>query len=201
MSLALYAADYTEDTNKEEIINRKRQLFKRRIGATNKNISKKPSSKATSTLNAIHSNLEEVESEEKELMNFKPIEHPESSGVEKTKTRSGQEFREINNQNEEGFEGIFAQETEEGDENVYASQYYNQYVPPQHLNFQPENGNGKPDETSELDKKLNYLIELIEQQRGERTDHVTEEILLYGLVGVFVIYVVDSFVKIGKYKR
>ena len=53
----------------------------------------------------------------------------------------------------------------------------------------------------DIDTKLNYLIELIEQQKGERTEHVTEEILLYGLVGVFCIYVVDSFITIGKYKR
>ena len=204
MSFALYAAEYKEDPDKEEFINRKRQSFKRRIGMTNKssNSSKKPSSKAMTTLNAIHSNLEEVDSEEKDLMNFKPIDPPESSGVEKTRTRSSNEFRENSQLQEEGFEKLFEEDdNEDKEENIYAKQYYEQYVPPPHLNFQPTENKLNVTESGDLDKKLNYLIELIEQQKGEKTDYVTEEILLYGLVGVFVIYVIDSFVTIGKYKR
>ena len=206
MSLALYAAEFNEDPDKDKLIEKKRQSFKRRIGMTNK-MNKKPSRKAALTLNAIHSNLEDVESEEKGLAEFNPIEPPESSGVEKTKERSSEEFRNKKHNNE-GFESMFEEngDEENGDEeNVYATQYYNQYIPPAHLNFQP--GNEKSNKEKEnivdkdLDEKLNYLIELIEQQKGEKTDNITEEILLYGLVGIFVIYVVDSFITIGKYKR
>ena len=201
MSIALFAAEYNEEPNKEEFINNKRKNFKRRIGMANKNNNKKPSSKAMNTLNAIHSNLEDVDSEEKELMNFKPMDPPESSGVEKTKSRSSTEFRDSDT---EGFEKMFTEsndETEPQEENGYATQYYNNYVPPTHLNYKPEEMAPNTAMTGDMDQKLNYLIELIEQQKGERTDNVTEEILLYGLVGVFVIYVVDSFVMIGKYKR
>lgn len=203
MSLALYAAEFNEDPDNEKIIEKKRHSFKRRIGMTNK-MNKKPSRKAAMTLSAIHSNLEDTTDGEKALANFNPIEPPESSGVEKTKERST--FR--NNKQEEGFESMFEEgneDTNENEENVYASQYYNQYIPPPHLNFQPQNEENNSLKTKigdkDLDEKLNYLIELIEQQKGEKTDNITEEILLYGLVGVFVIYVVDSFVTIGKYKR
>jgi hypothetical protein len=230
MSLALFAADYNEEPNKEGTINQKRRLFNRKIGMANRTGGKKPSSKALSTLNAIHSNLDEVESEETGLMNFKPIDPPESAGTEKTRTRSSGEFRDTES---EGFEALFTESPNEGgvsgeggsggdggdggdggsgglggdgvSDGGYSSQYHNQFVPPSHLNTPTQVNNIRPvtrgPGPDDLDQKLNYLIELIEQQRGEKTEHVTEEILLYGLVGVFVIYVVDSFVTIGKYRR
>jgi|TARA_Y100000389_G_C17450664_1_gene514566 hypothetical protein len=202
MSLALFAAEYKEDSNKEEYINRKRETFKRRINHVNKN-NKKPSRKAMTTLTAIHSNLEEDENDENCLNNFKPPDFPQSSGVEKTKSRSSEEFSNKN----EGFEKMFenTDDKEDVEENEYSTQYYNQYIPPPHLNFNPQevelSQQNIKNNSGDLDQKLNYLIELIEQQKGEKTEHVTEEILLYGLVGIFVIYVVDSFVTIGKYKR
>jgi hypothetical protein len=49
--------------------------------------------------------------------------------------------------------------------------------------------------------KLNYLIRLLEDQRDEKTGYVTEEIILYMFLGIFVIFVLDSFVKTGKYSR
>lgn len=49
--------------------------------------------------------------------------------------------------------------------------------------------------------KLNYLIRLLEEQRDEKTGYVTEEIILYLFLGIFVIFVLDSFVKTGKYSR
>ena len=55
--------------------------------------------------------------------------------------------------------------------------------------------------SSELMEKLNYMIKLLEEQKEEKTDYVTEEIVLYLFLGVFVIYVIDSFVKVGKYTR
>ena len=45
------------------------------------------------------------------------------------------------------------------------------------------------------------MIHLLEQQQHEKTDNITEEFLLYTFLGVFVIYVVDSFSRSGKYVR
>ena len=50
-------------------------------------------------------------------------------------------------------------------------------------------------------KKINYLIHLMEENKDNRTNNVTEEVVLYSFLGVFVILVVDSFVKVGKYIR
>ena len=53
----------------------------------------------------------------------------------------------------------------------------------------------------DLIKKLNYMIHLLEEQHDEKTSNVTEELVLYLFLGVFVIFVVDSFARAGKYTR
>ena len=45
------------------------------------------------------------------------------------------------------------------------------------------------------------MIHLLEERQDERTNNVTEEIILYSFLGVFMIFIVDSFVKVGKYVR
>lgn len=54
---------------------------------------------------------------------------------------------------------------------------------------------------SRLMEKINYMIHLLEQQQSEKVDNITEEFILYVLLGVFVIFTVDSFTRIGKYVR
>tara|TARA_B110000285_G_C14548762_1_gene348226 strand:- start:56 stop:520 length:465 start_codon:yes stop_codon:yes gene_type:complete len=49
--------------------------------------------------------------------------------------------------------------------------------------------------------RINYMIHLLEGQQKEKTDNITEEFILYTFLGVFVIFVVDSFSKTGTYKR
>jgi len=53
----------------------------------------------------------------------------------------------------------------------------------------------------ELLDKLNYIINLFEDEKEIKTNKKNEEIVLYCFLGIFVIYVLDSFVSIGKYKR
>lgn len=49
--------------------------------------------------------------------------------------------------------------------------------------------------------KLNYIINLLEEQQDQKTNNVTEEVILYSFLGVFIIFVVDGFTKVGKYVR
>ena len=62
------------------------------------------------------------------------------------------------------------------------------------------NTNFVPEENALL-KKVNYLISLIESQQDEKTSYVTEEVILYFFLGIFIIFIVDSFVRVGKYIR
>jgi len=50
-------------------------------------------------------------------------------------------------------------------------------------------------------EKINYMIHLLEQQHDEKTSNVTEEFILYTFLGVFIIFIVDSFSRTGKYTR
>jgi hypothetical protein len=50
-------------------------------------------------------------------------------------------------------------------------------------------------------EKLNYMILLLEEQQNERTEHITEELILYFFLGIFMIFMVDSFARSGKYVR
>ena len=49
--------------------------------------------------------------------------------------------------------------------------------------------------------KINYLIHMMEEQVNEKTNNATEEFIMFTLVGVFIIYVLDSFSRAGKYVR
>ena len=57
------------------------------------------------------------------------------------------------------------------------------------------------DSNEVLIEKLNYMINLLEEQQDQKTDSVTEEVVLYSFLGVFIIFIVDSFTKVGKYVR
>ena len=54
---------------------------------------------------------------------------------------------------------------------------------------------------NKLLEKINYMIHILEEQQHEKVNNITEEFLLYTFLGVFVIYVLDSFARSGKYIR
>lgn len=62
-------------------------------------------------------------------------------------------------------------------------------------------GIGKNESGDRMMEKINYMVRLLEEQQLEKTNNITEEFILYTLLGVFVIYVVDSFSRAGKYMR
>ena len=80
---------------------------------------------------------------------------------------------------------------------TYASDYYKQYVPYFNQTSNQSNVNNR----DQLLEKLNYMIHLLEEQKDEKTGHVMEEVILYSFLGVFIIFIVDSFARAGKYTR
>ena len=84
------------------------------------------------------------------------------------------------------------------------SNYNMSYEPPTKLNDSPYYaklglGNGSTD--TKLMEKINYMIHMMEEQQGDRTQNITEEFILYTFLGVFIIFVVDSFARSGRYIR
>lgn len=85
------------------------------------------------------------------------------------------------------------------------SNYTDSYTAtPYYKGLSSSSNNGSPQLTphnSQLMEKLNYMIRLLEEQQKEPTQNIMEEFVLYGLLGVFMIYLVDSFARAGKYIR
>lgn len=49
--------------------------------------------------------------------------------------------------------------------------------------------------------KINYMIHLLENMESEKTANITEEFVLYTFTGIFIIFVLDTFTRNGKYVR
>ena len=84
--------------------------------------------------------------------------------------------------------------------NTNANTNANMYNPYNNT-FSPSLSSPTSIENSILLEKLNYMIHLLEEQQDERTNNVTEEVILYCFLGVFMIFIVDSFTRVGKYVR
>jgi len=85
------------------------------------------------------------------------------------------------------------------------SNYRKIYEPPKIVppaNYYSKMGLGtQPTLDNKLMEKINYMIHMLEQQQNEKTSNITEEFILYSLLGVFIIFIVDSFARAGKYIR
>ena len=200
MSLAFNAASF-EDSN-EDLIQKKRQ-------AHNKTQKQYPKDKFDAEkVNSMLHQMQKQDSGTKyndsnnagsELGDFVPqtqmLSPPQSAGVARTLKHVNDNDLDTNNL----------------DQNYgNAEEYYKRVLggsassstatTPTHINYNPPIANGY-DKQDALMQKMNYMINLLEEQQDERTNNVTEEVVLYSFLGIFVIFVVDSFVKVGKYVR
>jgi hypothetical protein len=172
--------------------------------------------KVNSVLQSIHNNAVTDDDDElgnynpkgtmvsaKHSENFKPLnpyDYPVSMGVEKTKeglTNLVPQPNENDALNLQDLNSSFMNDSQVRD-------YYKKLVP----NYQHNNSiryNSTPNSTSDsnqvLIEKLNYMINLLEEQQDQKLDSVTEDVVLYSFLGIFIIFIVDSFTKVGKYVR
>jgi hypothetical protein len=197
MSLAMYASPIESDTTNNDISS----TYAKRRGANNRTQKRQDynESKVNSVLNAIHN---KTPSSDSSLGDFKPIEPPISVGVENTKINNPDshsdddlDLRDLNtaHMTEQVSEEYYKQFIP-----TYRSQQQQQQLPPPQHTAQMHTYNGS---NSNIITKLNYMIHLLEEQKDERTNNVTEEVVLYSFLGIFVIFIVDSFVRVGKYVR
>ena len=56
-------------------------------------------------------------------------------------------------------------------------------------------------DNNSLLSKLDYIIHLLEEQHNEKTNYITEELILYLFLGIFILFVLDSFARASKYVR
>lgn len=81
------------------------------------------------------------------------------------------------------------------------SNYRNSYESAPVFKREADNIPARPVVDNKLMEKINYMIHILEEQQHEKTSNITEEFILYTFLGVFIIFVVDSFSRSGKYTR
>ena len=64
-----------------------------------------------------------------------------------------------------------------------------------------QNTNTHNYDNNSLLTKLDYIIHLLEEQHNEKTNYITEELILYLFLGIFILFVLDSFARASKYVR
>ena len=62
-------------------------------------------------------------------------------------------------------------------------------------------GGGNNQGSDKIMEKINYLIHMLETERDEKNDTIIQDFVLYTFLGVFIIFIVDSFSRGGKYSR
>lgn len=212
MSLAMYAAPFDNNNilknNEEETT-----IAKKRV-SHNKTQKIHPkemyTSKVENIINTLH-NLPD-EPDDSGLGDFKPLAPPTSVGVEQTKLRDNNKTPE----NQDSFDKYtkYAPSGVPNVSNAHPDPKYDRFMPNYNSfvkNISPNDhtpqtyyngvGNLIQNDNDILIEKLNYMISLLEEQQDEKTNNVTEELILYSFLGIFIIFLVDSFVRVGKYVR
>ena len=110
------------------------------------------------------------------------------------------------NTNEEGFESeLLRQAAGVSDNNIGSdnlSNYQKSYEAGAILGKPYYSQSAKMGDTTDgVMQKLNYITHILEDIQMEKTSNITEELILYSFLGVFVIFIVDSFARVGKYHR
>jgi hypothetical protein len=211
------------DESQDNLISKKRQSHNK----TQKRYPKEnfDTQKVNSVLETIHNNS--TTDDDNNLGDFNPPPMPDSAGVNKTTaTEAGMNmsnekndlmFRTLGRAPQPNYVG--GDNLDLNDYKLYGDsktteEYYKKVLPggytpnrnpvnrPYYNTIRdPMDGNSSANNPDILLQKLNYMINLLEDQQDERTNNVTEEVVLYSFLGIFIIFVVDSFAKVGKYIR
>jgi len=191
-NLALTAAPINFDNNENE-------------NNTKNNKSKNKTIKNRRAKNRIHSVMKKVSfapvDDDNEMGDFSPPPKPVSVGAQRTVRNENERQHQQNQENH-----AMGYERESDDEPVNLESYNNLesgLVREYYKNFIPNINNMTNNNVDEnlLLEKLDYMIHLLEEQKDVKTGHVTEEVVLYSFLGIFIIFVLDSFARAGKYVR
>ena len=228
MSLAMYAAPFNNNDYMDKINNDDNPIARKR-NANNKTQKRLPKYTNSEKVNTVLQTIHNLPSEEDELADFNTLLPPPiSAGVEQTKSKENEknknqddmssylnppnEFYSSSNSaatdNNSNYKSIYSNANASSTPNFSntTATDYGRFIP----DYSKMYGLGKtenfvasaPKSQNELLlEKLNYMITLLEQQQDDRTNNVTEEVILYSFLGIFIIFIVDSFARVGKYVR
>jgi hypothetical protein len=227
MSLAIYAAPFNDNNSnkineEDNYISNKRQPHNK----TQKNYPKEnfDTQKVNSVLEKLHNNPHSDDDEKNNLGDFNPPPRTQSAGVHKT--IATEQMSNMSNKNNdlmfrtlgrapqpmyEGSDNLDLNDYNNYGDNKSVEEYYKKVLPGYIPNKNPVNkmyhnasnivSANDIQSPDVLLQKLNYMISLLEEQQDEKTSNVTEEVVLYSFLGIFIIFIVDSFARVGKYVR
>lgn len=228
MSLAYFAASIDDNSNitlpnnsenSDNILNQKRHKKTQRKYPKIENFD---SNKVNSVLDKIHNTNDD---DDDDNFTFNPPPKPESVGVMKTTppdqskvesfvTPLGRTIGKTPTPNYEGSDNLDLNDYKNYGNDKTIEEYYKSVMPgynnqqknvvnrPYYPYREPQNSDIVEQPSQDLLlKKLNYMITLLEEQQDEKTNNVTEEVILYSFLGIFIIFIADTFVRAGKYTR
>lgn len=220
-NLALSAATFDNDEPKSNGILQKR---KNRTHKNMNNMADKSyySNKVNDVLSKIHGQIysDSVEEIEDTYGNFEPVSRPTPM---KTGKKELEEFSPMINNPGNVLSQLdnvptykannydeLSQHNQPNNPNSYPNSYYHhsnniQSNPRINLDAFPMVNdipyNGYDQNNKLLMEKLNYMIHLLEETHDEQTNNVLEEVILYSFLGIFIIFLIDNFIKVGRYVR
>ena len=199
----MYASEFNKEGMENNPIQRKRDNLR------NKTLKRREPMKSNSNVDSmmkrIHDDDVNDDDDDNGLSNYQPLQPPNSVANERIdnvnannmEKRMSEQQNVVPNMNmntaqaqREGFTQLPSE---------YAKQYYQQYVPYFNQGSDDTTPNGV--NKDELLTKLNQIIYLLEEQQDEKTGNVTEELILYSFLGIFIIFVVDGFARVTRYTR
>ena len=171
---------------------------------TQKRSLKLDENKVKEVLQYIHQDEDDIESDVNELGNFTPLAPPTSAT--QTNRDNYPQQQQQQQQSVEAFSNNHQANNTLEDAYMTPGQVQRYY---KNVNVREPTTGTPPtlphpinmSEYDDMKNKLNYIVNLLEEQHDERTSNVTEDVVLYSFLGVFVIFVVDSFARVGKYTR
>ena len=227
MSLAMFAAPFDNNSNSISTNNSDNIIDKKRQQAHNKTQKIYPkenfdTNKVNNVLEKIYNNLDNDDDNDNDTFQVSKSE-PIINNSEKTKN-TAESMMNMTSQHDAVFKtlGRAPQPNYEGSDNLdlnnYTNygdnksneEYYKRVIPGYKNQINAINKpyyNNNNIQSSEyltqdiLMQKLNYMISLLEDQQDEKTNNVTEEVILYSFLGIFIIFIADTFVRAGKYVR
>jgi hypothetical protein len=225
MSLAMYAAPFNNNDYMDKINNDDNPIARKR-NANNKTQKRYPKETNSEKVNTILQTIHNLPPQEDELADFNTLLPPPiSAGVEQTKSKENEQnqndmssylnppsdfYSSANSaatDNNSNYKSIYSNVNASSTPSFSNTTDYGRFIP----DYTKMYGLGKTEsfvpssvpksQSDMLLEKLNYMITLLEQQQDDRTNNVTEEVILYSFLGIFIIFIVDSFARVGKYVR
>ena len=193
--LALCAAPFDNNDipppiNSEKKRNGKNKTLKKAIKEPMENKAKKVTSAMISNLH------EQPENTDNSTNKYTPPLAAKQSNIVGEENEEGEESEPINHSEPKPMDSPVNLEQFTSIESSEANDYFNQHIP-----YYTQMSEHPISSKDELLTKLDKILHLLQEHKDEQTGHVTEELVLYSFLGVFLIFIVDSFARAGKYMR